>query len=209
MPRRKAKTETYEDLVRQLRKLAKRADQRMVRLEQAEGQRGFEHITSFAYSKASAEIERFSGELKAGQKPRWNRATPKTKQEVQAKIAALERFLGSETSTKTGVRAGYKRRADTLKDRLGINVAWQDLGKFFQSPAYQKLIAVIPGSQTAVKQLGHIQRNRKAIEQAIRDGTVQNLDIPELAGPLEQKIKDYIASNETDVLSFLRGDYGA
>ena len=68
MPRKKAKTETYDDLVRQLRKLAKRADQRMVRLEKAEGQRGFEHITSFSYSKAEAEIERFSGQLKEGQK---------------------------------------------------------------------------------------------------------------------------------------------
>ena len=118
MPRKKAKTESYDDLVRQLTKLAKRADQRMVRLEQAEGQRGYEHITSFSYAKAEAEIERFSGQLKEGQKPRWNRATPKTKQEVQAKIAAINRFLESETSTKTGVRNGYKRRAKTLKDNL-------------------------------------------------------------------------------------------
>ena len=208
MPRKKATAESYDDLVRQLTKLAKRADQRMVRLEQAEGQRGYEHITSFSYSKAEAEIERFSGQLKEGQKPRWNRATPKTKQEVQAKIAAINRFLESETSTKSGVKEGYKRRAETLKDRLGIDVAWQDLGKFFKSPAYQKLISVIPGSHTAVKTLAKIQRNKDAILNAIKEGSVQNLDIPDFNGPLEDKIKKYIEQNEGDVIAFLIADYG-
>lgn len=207
MPRKKAKTETYDDLVRQLRKLAKRADQRMVRLEQAEGQRGYEHITSFSYSKAEAEIERFSGTLKEGQKPRWNRATPKTKQEVQAKIAAIQRFLGSETSTKTGVRQGYQRRAETLKSKYGVDIPWQDLGNFFESPAYQKLVGIIPGSKTVAKTLGAMQRNKKAIVEAINEGKVQNLSIPGLDGPMKQRIRDYITENEGSVIDFLNGDY--
>ncbi len=207
MPRKKAKTETYDDLVLQLRKLAKRADQRMVRLEQAEGQRGYEHITSFSYSKAEAEIERFSGTLKEGQKPRWNRATPKTKQEVQAKIAAIQRFLGSETSTKTGVRQGYQHRAETLKAKYGVNVPWQDLGNFFESPAYQKLVGIIPGSKTVAKTLGTLQRNKKAIEDAIEKGKVQNLNISGLDGPMKQRIRDYIQENEGAVIDFLNGNY--
>lgn len=207
MPRKKAKTETYDDLVRELKSLAKKADQRMLRLERLEGQRGFEHVTSFSYSKAAAEIERFSGTLKEGQKPRWNRATPKTKQEVQAKIAAIQRFLGSETSTKTGVKRGYQRRARTLKSEYGVDVPWQDLGKFFESPAYQKLVSIIPGSKTVVRTLGTLRRNKKAIEDAIEKGKVQNLNISGLDGPMKQRIRDYIQENEGAILDFLNGNY--
>ena len=96
-----------------------------------------------------------------------------------------------------------------MKDHLGIDVAWQDLGKFFNSPAYQKLISVIPGSQTAVKTLAKIQRNKDAILNSIKEGSLQNLDIPDFNGPLEDKIKKYIEQNEGDVIAFLIGDYGA
>lgn len=121
-------------LLKEYEKLAKRADQRLVRLEGYRHDKGFEAITSFAYKAAMKDIRRFSGE----NAKRFNTKAPASDRDLLAKIASIKKFLDSPTSTKKGVVDLYKRRAETLNknkdiwgDREG-NLTWQDYASVFE-----------------------------------------------------------------------------
>ena len=53
---RKARKQRYAALVKEYRKLAKRADQRLVRLERYAQQPKYSNVTQFAYKKAMRDI---------------------------------------------------------------------------------------------------------------------------------------------------------
>lgn len=153
------------------KQLAKRADQRMVRLERLSTEKGFEGVKSYAYKSAINDIRQLTGNRDA---TRFNVALQKNKNGevnkalLHAKINAVKRFLESPTSMKSTIVESYKKRADTLNARYGTNFNWEQMGRFFESALYQKL-AKIFGSDIILKIIGRLQHavNPSAIEESL------------------------------------------
>lgn len=121
-------------LLKEYKKLAKRADQRLVRLEGYRHDKGFEAITSYAYKSAIKDIRKYSGEGAN----RFNTKAPASDKDLLRKIADIKKFLDAPSSTKKGVVNLYKKKADTLNknkdiwgDREG-NLTWQDYASVFE-----------------------------------------------------------------------------
>lgn len=168
---RKQKTE-YDSLLKQYRKLAKRADQRLVRLEQLSGKAGFKNVLSWAYGKAMKSIRQWSGETAS----RFNTKPPEKISSLRAKIRDIQDFLSMKTSEKRKILGIYKKRADTLNKNYGTSFTWEDAGKFFESAEWEKMEQEY-GSKTAVMAVGQIQRNEDAIVEAIEANRDVNLKI--------------------------------
>lgn len=120
-------------LLKEYKKLAKRADQRLVRLEGYRHDKGMQGIEQYAYKTAMRNIRKWSGE---GSK-RFNTKAPESDRDLLKKIADIKVFLDAPTSTKKGILDLYKRRADTLNKNKDIwgnrdgNLTWQDYANIF------------------------------------------------------------------------------
>lgn len=55
-----------------------------------------------------------------------------------AAINSVSKFINSVTSTKGGIIATYKKRADTFNKNFGTNFSWQDLANYFESGAFAR-----------------------------------------------------------------------
>ena len=167
-----AKRQTYNDLVKEYRKLAKRADQRLVRLEKLSTQKDFKQVKSWAYKNAATDAALWGANP---DKPRFNIAPPKNKTSLQAKIQDIKNFLDKPTSKKSEIINIYQKKADTLnekyivRDEKGkiipeksyqLNLNWSDVGTLFESAAYKKLSAKF-GSGTALKAIATIRQSEE------------------------------------------------
>ena len=159
------------------RSLARMANNRMTRIENlvASGDKDFGNMDKYAYRNAQYDIRKISGSEAAG---RYDYNIPLTKEgrvnktELQRRINSAKRFLESPTSTKTGLRKVYEKRARTINQRYGWeigadgkrhrrkdwqNLTWEDMARYYEQDesvmADQKY-----GSKTEVWALGAIKR---------------------------------------------------
>lgn len=129
-------SQTSSKLYKEYKRLADRADKRLLRLERLEKEHPdlYKNVTSFAYAKAERAIEHWDG--KKFDKPRFARKTPATDEELAMKIKDIQEFLDMTTSTKKGVDTVYKKRADTLNKKyselfeMEIKFTWQEWARF-------------------------------------------------------------------------------
>lgn len=160
-----ASKQTYNDLVKEYRKLAKRADQRLVRLEKLSGQKDFKQVRQWAYKNAVTDALEWGA---SPDKPRFNIAPPKSTISLKAKIRDIQNFLEKPTSTKTGIIDVYEKKAQTLNEKYkdyGLNLNWSDVGTFFESALYKKLSKKY-SSGTVVKAIATLKNNEAEV---IRD----------------------------------------
>jgi len=134
------------------KRLAKAADQRLVRLEGYSKQEHYEGITSYAYARAQRDILHWSG----SDSKRFNTKPPENPQQLQAKINDIKAFLEAPTSTKSGVTNIYKKRADTFNahmretDPEWVDFTWQELADYWENQSSNKMDAKI-GYKTFLK----------------------------------------------------------
>ena len=156
----------WETTAAKARKLAKRANQRMKRLEDYAKRPGYSSITKYAYARAAEYIKEFIGIGKKGL-PRFKenvKLDPKIKgddadevfkknvQKQRLIIKQMEEFLESQSSTlgesrsgpKTkGIKAIYDKRAETITNeflkKYGYSMDADDLKRFFDSKKQAKL----------------------------------------------------------------------
>lgn len=188
-----AKSKIDPELMAEYRRLAKRADQRLVRLETLaeSGDTNFQGVLTYSYKKAAQDAKKWGS---AGEKPRFNVKPPETAGEIKAKIKDIEAFLESPTSTKKGITDVYKKRAETFNKRFGKKgdrpVTWQELANYYKSDQ-AKALDKRYGSKTIARAVriasnaksklnnAQIQDLQEAVKQARAKG--QNWDF------LEQK----------------------
>lgn len=125
----------YDELVKVYRKAAKAADQRLVRLEQLSQADNFKGAEKYAYAKAQRSIQEWSGD----QATRFNTAPPKSTAALKEKIQDIRTFLGSSSSTKTGLKNIHMKRAEALNQRYGTNFSWKEWDTFLNSEFVKKL----------------------------------------------------------------------
>ena len=133
-----------ESLDHYYRRLAKQADQRLVRLEAASHEEGYRHITNWAYATAKRDIEHWTGinyDEPGAPKPRFNTAPPANKTQLEAKIRDIRDFLEKPTSTKSGVTKFYKKRAESINRNQGTSFNWQQLADLFENDKIKDMMS--------------------------------------------------------------------
>lgn len=155
--------------------LAKRADQRLVRLEQLAGQKNFEGVLTYSYKSAMKDIRTLTGNREA---TRFNVALQKTKSGevnkalLHAKINAVKRFLESPTSMKSKIIDVYEKRAESINRDYGTNLTWQQLGRFWESSGYEKMSKTY-GSDVILKAIGRMMQ--KATPAKVKEAAGKNV----------------------------------
>lgn len=188
--------ETYEEVVKVYRTLAKTADQRLVRLEAYEYEENFKNATKWSYARAMRDIQQWSGE----QATRFNTAPPKTMAGLRAKIEDIKTFLESPTSTKKGIKDILQRRADTLNQNYGTNFKWNEIGSYFESELAAKLDSEY-GSKTVMKIVASLQKNKKEVIREIQDAQEKNKRVPD--SMVDKLVRDVLQNYGKEVLDYL------
>ena len=188
-----------ETLVQYYRRLAKTADQRMVRLEKASEQKFFHVATEWAYAKATRDILKWipPGDNKST-KLRFNTKPPEG-EDLIAKINDIKSFLSSPTSTKQGIINVYKKRADTVNKRYKTKFTWQQLAKYYESGQAVLWDAKF-GSKTAFRTIGVMQRNKKKIKDAITKADKKDVRInAKDKGMLQKTVNQALKENNLNI----------
>lgn len=185
-----------ESMEHYYRRLAKAADQRLVRLEGYAHDEHFKNVTEWAYARAQKDISKWSG---SGAN-RFNTAPPETPQQLQSKIEDIKTFLESATSTKQGIIDIYKRRADTFNETNGTSFTWHDLATFFERGG-NELLDTQYGSETRFRAVGAIQKaDPKKIREAIEEGSAKHLKLSD-DDEVNARARKFIEENGADLLA--------
>lgn len=185
-----------ESIEHYYRRLAKAADQRLVRLEGYAHDEHFKNVTEWAYARAQKDISKWSG---SGAN-RFNTVPPETPQQLQSKIEDIKTFLESATSTKQGIIDIYKRRADTFNQTNGTSFTWQDLATFFERGG-NELLDTQYGSETRFRAVGAIQKaDPKKIREAIEEGSAKHLKLSD-DDEVNARARKFIEENGADLLA--------
>lgn len=166
-------------------RLAKQADQRLVRLEKLQNEIGFESVTQYAYARAMRDLKA------RGKKNRFNTKKPKDANRLKADINAMLTFLNSPTSTKKGIVSVYKKRAETINQKYGTSFTWQELADYYTSGNNKKLDAKY-GSEIALVLIG-IEQKKVDVDDIKGNAQVH---IKSGNGNTNQLIYDRIASQQ-------------
>ena len=180
-----------ETLEKYYRRLAKTADQRLVRLEKYEQQTYFKTATKWAYAKAVKDIKKWMPKDAKVTEYRFNIKPPTKTEDLLAKINDIKTFLESPTSTKKGITEVYKKRADTVNKKFGTNFTWQQLAKYYDSGMAEVWDAKF-GSDTALRTIGQLQKHKEQITAAIRKADLKDIRVDNkmLTVTVKQALKD-------------------
>lgn len=164
-----------EDALQYYRRLAKVADQRLVRLEKLAETPNFENVTAYAYARAQRDISRYTeGGHRFNTKPPLNQDGTVNTRLLNEKIADIKTFISSVSSTKAGIISTYQKRAKTLNDKYGTAYSWEDLADYFQSGDFEKHKKDY-GSETIFKALGKIKRAENKVLNDIDNNTKRQI----------------------------------
>ena len=186
-----------ESLQGYYRRIAKVADQRLVRLEKLADEAGYGNATQWAYKRAMRDIAQWSGEGAT----RFNTKPPEKAHQLQAKINDIKTFLGSESSTKLGIKATYQQRINTLNTKYGTKYQADDLQKLFSSSLWKKMETKGYDSDTIMKAIGYIQN--KASDEDVLKGLQaearKRKNVPEFTGDpfIDEAVRDMLRSKST------------
>lgn len=186
------------------KRLAKVADQRLVRLEQLSKQEGFEKVTKFAYDKAMRDLELYGGGKRFNTKPPLNKDGTVDNRLLSEKLADIRAFLSSVTSTKQGIVSVYTERAKTFNEQFGTNYSWQDLADFYQSGDADKALQAA-SSATVQKAIGKIQHAKEQMLKEMNKNGKITMDKEDKI--VYKKAMDLLKSDKLN-LSVLKGITG-
>ncbi|MBQ0140555.1 MAG: hypothetical protein KBT36_14830 [Kurthia sp.] len=132
--KKQAKSRAVQELRNEYVRLAKRADQRLVRIEQKKNL----GMQRYLYQQVNRQLG------KQG-KPRFNRQVPTTEKALRKRIEMVNKFLESEYSLKSATNKKVaelnKQRTATLNSRLGTNFTPSQMKNFWESGLFDKIKA--------------------------------------------------------------------
>lgn len=172
---------SYNELLKKYRKLAKRADQRLVRLERYSDVN--KNVKEWAYKQAMFEIKKYGGEGAT----RFNIKPPEDQKQLERKIAAIENFLFKPTSQVRNIIKIEKKRLESLKttlkkdNRFEGDIPFADWIKIHQSGTFERMEEKY-GFYTSVKSLGVIEKEQDKIKQIIEDAKEENISLLDMIG---------------------------
>ena len=173
---------SYADDLKEYKKLAKRANQRLVRLERYQRE-GLKEATSYAYKYAQSSIAGFRGE----QYKRWSESgAGYTPGDISLMLSDIKSFLGKQTSTKSGFTSINDKRTRALNETLGTEFSSSEFQKFMETGGlFDKLISQF-GYREAFKAGSKIMQNiterqknvsKKQIMESLKQVTLSDVDV--------------------------------
>lgn len=145
------------------KRLAKVADQRLVRLEELSHVEGYKGVKGFSYKRAIKDIQiynpgasRFNTKMitytdKEGNERLDNRI-------LRERTMSVLDFLKAPTSTKAGIDSAFRSSIDTINKKYGTSFTWQEAALFFEKSSSETLFKQANGSPVAMRALGKIQK---------------------------------------------------
>lgn len=224
-PMKDWKTE-WEQLATEARMLAKRANQRMVRIERYSQREGMSGITEFAYKKAQQYIRgnlgvgpsgkgRFKENIKlydvdTGSGALSGQALYKANVQIlRHRIKATQEFLESESSVmgnrNYGITRIYDKRTNTINEKFlskyGLQLSENDLKRFFESKKQAKLAQIVGSDQmfavASVMKKFNLKSNKRELERFLKNNVeLENRDA----------VKSQVGESYSDYLDRVR-DY--
>jgi len=214
-PMKDWKTE-WEQLATEARMLAKRANQRMVRIERYSEREGMSGITEFAYKKAQQYIRgnlgvgpsgkgRFKENIKlydvdTGSGALSGQALYKANVQIlRHRIKATQEFLESESSVmgnkNYGITRIYDKRTNTINEKFlskyGLELSENDLKRFFESKKQAKLAQIVGSDQmfavASVMKKYNLKSNKRELERFLKN----NVDLEDRAAVKSQVGESY------------------
>ena len=196
---RKNQNPEYLALRREYVKLAKRADERLVRLEKLAQDPMFKGAKHFAYRWAQKNLKVWSPET---EKPRrFNAAIPNNQRSLKKKMRILKQFLDMPTSTKTGIKETFKKKAEDFNELHGTDFTWEQLSTYFHSGLSANADAAF-GSSTALELIAEMQRRRDEVIEAIKESNEQTLILTDRK-TIAKEVSNFLEKHGTKLLEIL------
>lgn len=175
--------------------MAHKADAKLRNLEALSHEEHYKGVLNFAYARAQKDIAKWDGQdynsnSKYG---RFERRPPETLAQLYAKMNDIERFMGSQTSSKRGITQMYKKRADTMNKKFsteagGKELTWQEVANYFEREYNSKLDGKV-GSGSVFVALGVMKRYGLEDEDVFNDVMALRKD-DQLKEDVLQLVKD-------------------
>ena len=174
-----------------------RVNKQMQRLEKYEKTHGGK-ITQYAYRVLQADIKQFFGEGKK----RFSRTdVPRDYRSFIARMNAIESFYKMPTSTISGNKKIYEKRAVTLSGKMGVEISGDQLRKVFESGLFDALIEHY-GSATTLRAVGEIETQKEDLLEQLKKGE----GITFSGDVLERLNEEELSQEFNDILSnYLKG----
>lgn len=185
------------------KRLAKAADQRLLRLERLSEVDGYEKVTKYAYDRAMRDLEVYGGGKRFNTKPPLNADGTVDNRLLSEKLADMRTFLSSVTSTKQGITQVYTQRAKSFNEKFGTDYTWQDLADFYQSGDAARMTKKYKNSDLVQRAIGIIQEADEQLEKELK----QNKNITMSKGKdklVYNKALEMLEDGDLD-LSILKG----
>lgn len=185
------------------RRVAKVADQRLVRLEQLSRQKDFKQVKQWAYKNAIQDALEWGANVN---KPRFNIKPPSKRYAVKAKINDMLNFIEKPTSTRAGIVEVYESKAKTLNEKYkeyGLNLNWSDVGTFFESTLYKKLSKKY-SSGTVIKAIATMKQNEAQLIKDFDDHKASHIKTEDNDMIINDAIKRMTSYYKNDVKKLLK-----
>ena len=222
-------------LLKESRKLAKRANQRLVRLERYSKQDMYKGILEYSYKNSQkdiANLNRMIGKTDKSGPLRFRESGARIKglsdkemtNYLRSELSSLKRFLNSASSTigetmattgsdiKHGIKFVYDQRTATINSRFGTNFTPEQLQRFFNSRK-QSALEREYGSKNmfkiadTIKDMGKTKREMK--EYLEKHITLKNYEIHESeykdAKDMYDQLKPYLKETDDPILNAFIG----
>lgn len=182
------------------RRLAKTADQRLVRLERYVKEEGYGSALQWAYRRAERDIQAWGGEKAT----RWNIKAPDSIAGLKAKIEDIKTFLEAKSSTKRGLASINEKRVNSINEKYGTNFSPAELKNFMASNLWKEMSDESNyGSKNAFRIIGTVQKNKKKIIDGVKKANEVDLQVPDEM--VEALTQDAIAAHGKELVRFLKG----
>ena len=186
------------------KKIAKAADNRLRRLEELSRNPKYKEVTEWAYKVAQKDIRDMFG----SDARRFNKKLPANLNTVYKDINRVLNFLNAPTSTKKQIDEIFVKRANTIKDKYGVDMSWSKTATVFDTVLWKKTGAR-KASATALKAIGVIQKNKAQIKRALKENKPIAIILPsDKDGKkdinLESTINHFLRYYKKDVKSLLK-----
>lgn len=186
------------------RRLAKQANQRMVRLEDAAQAGGiFKNVTKYSYEKVQHMAQNLKGGIKSEAVPgleyrgfRFSETTLKdlTDKQVNRRIEILKEFLQAPTSTIADVKTIYKNTAQTFNKNYGTSFTWETFAKYYESGLADKFKnRESIGSDGGLEVIATLQKLPKDIIKNLQnvDDIIKTVDDEVLQETIKNAVSEY------------------
>lgn len=193
MPKFSTERKPNETTIQWYKRVAKVADQRLVRLEKLSQEDQFKNVKKWAYAGAMNDIKRWSGDKAT----RFNTAPPASDRELLSKIKDITAFIEKPTSSKRGIVDVYKKRADTINKKQGTKFTWQQIATYFESGLADKSDRALGSATTALA----IINERIRLDEIESDINNANDKIVRVSGndAINEKVNEWLSVNELDI----------